>query len=181
MAEKEKETKTNKGKKPTALVVVIGVVVVGILAAGFFLRKGREFAAEKYLSKSTGADVDIEGDGEKVTITSEDGTISFEEGGELPDDFPSDLPIYPNAKLTGSWTAEGENANGVSTVWETSDSVDKVGDYYKKELPKAGWKLTLTSEVEEATTFAFEKGEMTGFMGIAEEDSTTVISLTLGL
>ncbi|MEJ2347605.1 MAG: hypothetical protein P8Y17_00185 [Patescibacteria group bacterium] len=179
--EKKEETKETSKKQPTALIAVIAVVIVGILAAGLFYRKGRELITEKILSKSTGSEVNIEGDGEKVSITSDEGTLLVEQGGELPDSFPSDFPVYPNATPTGSWTAAGDDTNGLSVLWETDDSISKVTDYYKEELPKAGWKITLTSEVEDGSTFAFEKGDVSGFMGIAEEDSKTIISLTLGV
>jgi hypothetical protein len=72
--EKETETKKSSKKKPTALVAVIAVVVIGILAAGVFYRKGRELIVERFLSGSTGSKVDIEGDGDKVSITSDEGT-----------------------------------------------------------------------------------------------------------
>ena len=43
------------------------------------------------------------------------------------------------------------------------------------------WTLSFTSETEDSITFAVEKNGVRGFIGIAVEESKTVISLTLGL
>lgn len=51
----------------------------------------------------------------------------------------------------------------------------------KVDVDKEGKKITVTSEVEDSTTLAFEKNDTSGFIGITTEDSKTVISLTLGL
>jgi len=107
--------------------------------------------------------------------------FSFEEEGSLPDNFPSDFPIYPDAKLASSWVASGTDTDGLSLIWETEDSVDKVSNYYESELKKAGWTLSFTSETEDSTTFAFEKNNVSGFIGITVEELKIVISLTLGL
>ena len=109
------------------------------------------------------------------------GEFSFEEEGNLPDNFPSDFPIYPDAKLASSWTANGDGTNGLSLIWETGDSVSKVSDYYESELVGAGWTLSFTSETEDSTTYAFEKNDVSGFIGITVEESKVIISLTLGL
>ena len=177
--EKKTEKKTEKETKPKSnklvlILAILGAIVIGLAIAG-------RFAYRTFLSKTTGGIVGIDKKGEKVTIKTEEAEISIEEGGELPENFPKDFPTYPKAKLISSWTASGDETEGLSLVWETSDSIDKVAVYYKEKLTESGWKLSLTAEVEDSTTLAFEKNDTGGFIGITTEDSKTIISLTLGL
>jgi hypothetical protein len=183
MAEKDekekKEKKTEKETKPKSnklvlILAILGAIVIVVALAG-------RFAYRTFLSKTTGGIVDIDKEGGKVTVKSEETEFSFEEGGELPENFPKDFPTYPKAKLTSSWTASSDETEGLSLVWETNDSIDKVAAYYKEKLTELGWKLSLTAEVEDSTTLAFEKNDTGGFIGITTEDSKTIISLTLGL
>jgi len=171
--EKEKETKP-KSNKLVLILAILGAIIVALALAG-------RFAYRTFLSKTTGEVVGIDKEGEKITIKSEEAEFSLEEGGELPENFPKDFPVYPKAKLTSSWTASSEETEGLSLVWETNDSIDKVSAYYKEKLTESGWKLSLTAEVEDSITLAFEKNDTGGFIGITTEDSKTIISLTLGL
>ena len=171
--EKEKETKP-KSNKLVLILAILGAVVIGVTLVG-------RFAYRTFLSKTTGGIVDVDKEGERITVKSEKTEFSVEEGGELPENFPKDFPTYPKAELTSSWTASGDETEALSLVWETNDSTDKVAAYYKEKLTESGWKLSLTAEVEDSITLAFEKNDMGGFIGITTEDSKTIISLTLGL
>ena len=178
---KEKKEKREPSKKAPILIILIAITATAIVLGGIFYRKAKDSVVGNIFSRLIGEDVDVDKDGEKVTITSEEGEFSFEEGGKLPDNFPSDFPVYPKAELASSWMASGNDTDGLSLIWETEDTVSKVGNYYESELKNAGWTLSFTSETEDSTTFAFEKNGVRGFIGITVEESKTVISLTLGL
>lgn len=178
---KEKKEKREPNKKAPILIILAAVVVAAVILGGIFYRKTADLVVGNIFSRLTGRAVNVEKGGEKVTVTLEEGEFSFEEGGNLPDNFPSDFPIYPDAELASSWTASGDDTDGLSLIWETEDTVSKVSNYYERELKNAGWTLSFTSETEDSTTFAFEKNDVSGFIGITVEESKTVISLTLGL
>ncbi len=178
---KEKKEKREPNKKAPILIILAAMVVIAAILGGIFYRKAKDLVVGNIFSRLTGGDVDVDKEGEKVTVTSEEGEFSFEEGGKLPDNFPSDFPVYPKAELASSWTASGNDTDGLSLIWETEDSVSKVGNYYESELENTGWALSYTSETEDSITFAFEKNDVRGFIGITVEESKTVISLTLGL
>ncbi len=178
---KEKKEERKPNKKAPSLLIKIAAVVLVVVLGGIFFRKAKDIVVGNIFSRLTGGVVDVEKDGDKVTVTSEEGEYSFEEGGSLPDKFPSDFPIYPKAKLASSWVADGNETDGLSLIWETEDSIEEVSNYYVSELEDAGWTLSFTSETEESTTLAFEKDGVSGFIGITFEESKVVISLTLGL
>ena len=177
----ERKEKSKSDKKAPVLIILAAVIVIAAILGGAFIKKAKDFVAGGILSRFTGGLVDVEKDGEKVTTTTEEGEFAFEEGGNLPDSFPSDFPVYPDAKLASSWVADGDSTDGLSIIWETEDSVSKVSNYYENELEKAGWTLSFTSNTEDSTTFAFEKDGAKGFIGVTVEESKVVISLTLGI
>jgi len=59
---------------------------------------------------------------------------------QLPEDFPAELPRYPNARLVAVERAVGENAETV-TRWETSDSGDRVQQFYQEVLAENNWAI----------------------------------------
>ena len=183
----EKEIKKEKKAKksfPLPLIILLVLALVGVLVYMFFYTKIQSriagYLVSRSLSKQLGGDVKIEGDGEKVSYKGEDFEFSYDSGGELPDDFPKDFPVYKNATLVSKWSSTDEEASGMSVMWETEDSVVKVSEFYKDELVKADWKITSTFSQEESSIFTLEKGETEGHLGITKTDDKVSISITFG-
>lgn len=182
--EEKKEEKLGKGQNKLVMVlVVVAVVLAGLYFLGRALsRKIGEGIAGRVLSGISGKNVKVDSGGDKVTITGEGGKVAIETGGDLPDSFPKDFPVYPGAKLVNSFSAKGEEGDGVSVVWETGDSFDKVTDFYKKKLQEDGWKVESTFEQKDSFTSSFKKGEVGGFIGVTVGDGGKVtISVTIGV
>lgn len=59
---------------------------------------------------------------------------------QLPEDFPAELPRYPNATLVAVERAIGDNAATV-TRWETPDSGDRVRQFYQEVLAENNWAI----------------------------------------
>lgn len=181
----KKEVKEKKATKslPIPLIIVGVLVLVGIF--GFrYLYKGIKTRIannilSKSLSKQLGGDVKIEGDGEKVSYKGEDFEFSYDMGGELPEGFPKDFPIYSGSKLISKWSSTSEGNEGTSIVLETNDSLSKVSDYYKTELEKSGWKSTSTFSQDDSVVFSFEKGEKQGILAITKTEEKLSISITI--
>ncbi len=183
-----KETKTSKGKSNKgliALLIVVAILVALALIGRLVYKKIAEKVTSGVLSRVTGQNVDISGGGENIKIKTDKGDLTINSGGSLPSDFPKDFPIYPGSKLTGSFSATGTGddgkSTGVSVVWETSDDASKVGPYYKSALVTAGYKITTEYSQNNSTTLTFEKGDVSGFMGVTSgSDGKTAISVTIG-
>jgi len=180
-------SKEPKKKSNTALIVIIiiAAILIGLVLVGRLVSK---IIAEKVtngvLSRVTGQNVNVSGDGKNITVKTDKGDLTINSGGSLPSDFPKDFPVYPGAKLTGSFSANGtngEDSKGVSVVWETMDEASKVGTYYKSSLVSAGYTISTEYSQADSTTLTFEKGNVSGFMGVAKgSDSKTAISVTMG-
>ena len=177
---KKEEAKGNKG---LIILIIIALILVGLFLVGRTLaRKIGQGIFSRVLSQVTDSNVKVEGDGDSVTFTGEEGEVSFNASGDMPESFPKDFPVYSGATLKSSFTATGADTKGTSVVWETGDSADKVAGFYKGELVKKGWKIVSTFEQEGTTTLTFEKEGVGGFLGIAKgEGGKTAISVTVGI
>lgn len=158
------------------LVLLSGVVVVlGACSLG-------EKAAEETLEVSTGGDVDIDSDGDSFTIETDEGSMTYGEGSEVPDDFPSDMPIYEPSEVTSSSTAEANGKKSFSLTFDSTGDYTKIVDYYKKELPNNGWKVnSTTSGGSDSSKSALISGSMgekkSVIITVAEEDGEASFSI----
>jgi len=94
--------------------------------------------------------------------------------GELPKDFPSDLPIYPGAKPTTAMMVGGSGL----VVLNSPASIADVLAHYREELPKQGW--TVDEVSESPGRVAAHKGKRTATISISQgEGGQTEIGLAL--
>lgn len=142
----------NKSNKWLYAVVGIGaLLLIGWLGKGYFMRSG------------VGVDVN-KGFGGSTTYSNDQGQVTVG-GNKLPDNWPSDAPKYPNANIQYSGSSNPRTGEkGAAVVFMTSDKIQSVIDFYKKELASKGWK------VEQAVT-----------MGASTILSSTKDTRTLGV
>jgi hypothetical protein len=68
---------------------------------------------------------------------------------ELPEDFPERIPPYPNADFIRTIPPTeipesietNETEGGVVTLWQTSDSVEQVLNFYQQQFEQPGWEI----------------------------------------
>jgi hypothetical protein len=63
--------------------------------------------------------------------------VEWRSSKDLPENFPSDIPIYPSAKVV-----KAVKGNGAVVVWDTPDALSVVEQYYTRELTEKGWGVT---------------------------------------
>lgn len=180
----KEKSKKRKSKNRFLIVfgIVTGLLILGSFVTLIFYKNLGEKIVEIFLSRKIGGDVQIQDEGKKVSYTSGEGNFSLTEGGDLPAEFPSNFPIYTDAKIKNSWSATGEATQGVSVVWETEAVVKEVADFYNEKLPSGNWKVTDTFSDDSSTTISFEKDNVSGFVGITSgENNKTTISVSLGV
>ncbi len=149
---------SKKGKVITIILVIAGLI--------FFAYFYKDRLWNLYLTK---------------TISREtNGQLIYQVGDKSPVNFPAGFPVYPGAKVTSSWTAKGENGNGTSAIWEVVAEPDKVAEFYKTELSKAGWQISSSYEQNGSYNYSFSKDKTVGLVGITKSGDTTTISIALG-
>jgi len=77
----------------------------------------------------------------------------IEWSGELPSDFPGDVPQYPDSKVTD---AKGTNDLGLAVVFDSRDTVETVSKFYADSLAAMGWQ-TQTAPSDDGTMILADK------------------------
>lgn len=121
----------------------------------------------------------------KIGSNLEDGKISFTDpktgatlnvgDGKLPENFPSDFPLYPNAKITSSL-----GGNGYWLTLATDDPLPTVEKYYDVNLREKGWKVNQTSKEEEKISWTVSKNNLNGYLIIDTSEEQTTIVVVIG-
>jgi hypothetical protein len=123
----------------------------------------------------------VEADEEGIRISGEEeggGAVAgqFGEAVEIPDQFPTDVPLYPDAKVVAAMMTEGQ---GMLTL-RTGDDPDQVADFLRKQFEEEGWSFGSELDLMGQQMLAFEKGDRIGAVQISREESETTIVLTVG-
>lgn len=172
-------TPKKKNKAGTIILVVLLILLLlCIICAGitFFAVKSFKYKAMNQLQQ--GLNDAKKSSDLMVTPTSsieETPSGSYTTDGKLPTGFPSDMPIYPNAKITFSTTESGQQVVNLTT----EDSGQKVVDYYKTELPAKGWKIDNQLNIL-GTVFSVSKGNNKGSVTILGDESGASLILSVG-
>lgn len=149
-------------------LVAISVALSGCSNKTIGQRVG-DTMTEKTIEAQTGAKVNVDSNGENVTIKTKDGQTQYSAGGavKLPDDFPKELIAASDAKLIMSSSSEG----GSSLTYLTNDDMTKVSEKYISSLTGAGWKKEMETSTAQAIMLNFSKDKKTAFIIVGTNDS----------
>ena len=163
-----KNNQDNKSSKK-GVYIIIGIVVIIIIG----------WVAKSSMRAVTGVDVDRNFDG-SATYSNDEGSVTVGSN-KLPDNWPSDAPKYANATIQYSGSSNPQTgAEGASVMFLTSDSVQKVVDFYKRELVSNGWTIEQTATVGPSTVLFAKKDDRTFGVYITDTGSGQV-SVTIGI
>lgn len=125
-----------------------------------------ENIAEKAIEEATGQKADVSADEKSVSIKIGDGTMTASEEGniKLPADFPTDVFVPSDAKITYAFSipanATTDTKANFMVTFGTGQGVSDVVAKYKAEMAKNGW--TMESEANfGAMIINFTKGTRT--------------------
>jgi len=146
-------------------------------------KKMREKIQEKALEKA-GVEK-VEGDDaehQNFTFKGKDGkTFTVGTAQKLPDGFPTDVPIYPDAKVFASAGGAGQGDATFSVTLSTEDAPDQVVAFYKSKIPAGGETMSM------GNMFAYDDGNKHAITVMVNENQPdapglgkTVIQLTVG-
>jgi hypothetical protein len=133
-------------RKKFLLPVLLAVIALAL--SGCFLtdklkdkvsQEVGEKITEKAIESATGADIDLETN--SATISTNEGSLSFGEQ-DLPENFPSDVPVYePSSIVFSTTTSEGS----YSVSLEINADYDSVVEYYTAQAKNNNWTEDYTS------------------------------------
>ncbi len=117
--------------------------------------------------KDGGSAVHVNKDGDSVDINS----------GKPITDYPSDTPLYAGVS---KMDVKAEQKHSRETIVQSPDSMAKIADFYKTELPNKGWKIDTDMNTDKMVMYTASKDnrELVVQVG-AGNDGKQVISQTV--
>jgi hypothetical protein len=85
---------------------------------------------------------------------------------ELPQDFPSEVPIYAGAQLE---QVQDLPNNAHNVIFMTAGAVSDVARFYQEKLSKSGWQPTQQFERTNHAFMTYKKGNMLANVTVAED------------
>ncbi len=141
-----------------------------------------ENLAEKLIEQGSGGRVGVDFKNGGATITDKETgnkTTVDAIGGKMPEGWPENIPQYPGSKVTQSSATDTEKGKAFSLILETQDAVEKVNEYYAKELKGSGFKKTTELTKEDGVTVFYQSNKDVLTMTIFKENGKTLLSMSL--
>lgn len=112
------------------------------------------------------------------------GSITIDTSAELPDTFPEDIPIFPDAVLQPSivdlTSQRNPDQEGSLYMWQAPAPLEDVGFWYNDALAQNGWEVPLKTPTQTSVLYTVRKGDRGFVMEIKGVSSTrTDVSIIL--
>ena len=91
------------------------------------------------------------------------------------------LPIYPGAKPTGEVQGKSDEDQNSYLILISSDPVNKIAEFYKKELKDKGWTIGQQQMLPELVNIQAKKDKLDGSIMISADGKNTSISLSVSV
>jgi len=101
---------------------------------------------------------------------------------DIPEHFPSDLPIYPGAQPAQGKGALHEGTPMAAVQLMSGDSPDQTYDYYLRFLESDGWTIEEAKEMGPNSAISAAKGDrkISLMMAPTEDGGTNIFVITQG-
>ncbi|MBN1597816.1 MAG: hypothetical protein JW894_05940 [Bacteroidales bacterium] len=156
------------------------LLAVCLIALGFLFscKNAAEKAAEKFIEKSiersSGEEVDIDYDDEKVVIETEEGKIEVDAGTKKwPAGIPSEVPEFDYGKIVGVTTNATDEIKGWTIVY--SEVVKDATEKYNETLQSKGFKTQTVGVSGMGGTITAEKDNIV--IGVYAGDGDASVSV----
>lgn len=99
---------------------------------------------------------------------------------QLSKDFPSEIPLYPQAQLQKVEPLSNPEAEGELTSWSSSDPVNAVQSFYQRAFESGSWQIISKPDTDAGGTFVVRRNNLqvtvTITLGTATGNSTATPS-----
>jgi len=151
---------------PTVMrtLVLVPLIAVGLAACG----GAQEAVSERIVEEAAGEGVDLElgDDGQVASIETEDGSLEMSAGGEVPEEWPDDVPLFEDGTVSSSQVATSDGQTIVSIDFVTDADAESVFDTMVAAYEAAGFTTTTTSNMGD------DSGSLASYVG--ERNGTTI-------
>ena len=130
--------KTTKTNKTNILAAVHTWLAVCLLAA---VTACANSPNSKALEESLAADPKLKQNPVVFSSPPPATAIETTSTAKLPPDFPTEIPLYPNAQLIEVSGETDPSPKKVRLRWESTDPVNSVGNFYSTEFGRRNWEI----------------------------------------
>jgi len=132
-----------------------------------------ETITEQVMEEATGGDVAIDDEG--ITMTDDQGNqMAIGEGVAVPDNWPSNIPLYD-----GTLVMVSSNADGTATAsWTTEGDPTAVADAYGAQLESAGYSKQADSNFDGSIVREYTSADLVISVLAGEADGVTSLTMT---
>jgi hypothetical protein len=181
-----------------ATALVAAVVVAG---CGSATDRISERLSEEVLERVSGEDVDISRDGERivisgqdgefvidaneetVTVESDEGSMQFSFGGDIPAEWSETVAVYPGAEVVSVFDFSSPEGVNQSVAMSVSDSPDDVLEFYDRALLAQGFtevsRLSMGSGDDQLVQVAYEAGGLTASVMVGQSSEGVEVTVSL--
>lgn len=92
---------------------------------------------------------------DKITVTNDSGETTVFTTDRLPEGFPSDVPVYPDATIQGSQLSD----YGTNLSLQSKKTTAEVLAWYKNELVDTSWKIASEYSMDNSTWISGSKDD----------------------
>ena len=131
--------------------------------------------------ESEDGDFSINSDDGVTVIESDEGTSTFtQSSGEVPDGFPSDIPLPDNMSIDLSQTMDlGDGQTGVMVLGTAPGDWSAYGDEITAALDAAGYTQQQVTQTPTGMVFSYLKGEQSVFGNVGESGEPGVMTVSI--
>jgi hypothetical protein len=130
--------KTNKTNKTNILAAVHTWLAVCLLAA---VTACANSPNSKALEEALAADPKLKQNPVVFSSPPAATAVDTNSTAKLPPDFPTEIPLYPNAQLIEVSGETDPSPKNVRLRWESTDPVNSVGNFYSTEFGRRNWEI----------------------------------------
>lgn len=162
--------------------LLLAALIVGVFALPGCKRAG-EAIAEKAIEQASGDKVDIDQDGETVSIKTDQGEMTVataQDGGSvaLPADFPTDVFLPEQRTVSSAMDMGGMKAVNIAT----RTTMAQVSADVEKTMQAQGWKreMSMQSSADSSTLIYSKDKRQAVYQLIKTEDGGTQLAVRTG-
>jgi len=150
-------------------LAVLSLIFIG----GGCVNSVTENTIERQIESESGGSADVDIDNETIKYTDEEtgGTVSVGSDISLPDDFPTDFPVY-DGDLT-IISAANIPEQGVSLMFSSEDSLKQIATWYEDELTSDGWTRDQGYDLQGRLVESYVKDNLRMTVSLAQDAGIT--------
>jgi S-layer homology domain len=149
--------KTSKANKTNILAAVNTWLAVCLLAG---VTACANSPNSKALEESVAADPKLQQNPAVLSSPPPATAVETSTTAKLPADFPTEIPLYPNAQLIEVGAPSDAPSNKVRLRWESTDPVNSVQNFYQTEFGRGNWQIVSRPTAEGQGSFVATRDKL---------------------